>query len=307
MPTFESPALFIDFSRLPAPAVIEEISYEDLLKVRQDKAVELMPSLARAVRLEQSPTNVILETDAYGEMLVRSRINAAARAVMLPFAVGSDLDVLAAFWNITRAPVDDDIVPRDFLLFPGDWESDDRLRSRCQGAAEAMSMAGTAGSYRFHAMSAVPSLRDASAYAIDDMGGVKVTLMAKGDNPVPSAAQIAKVRARLNQPNIKPLTDVVSVAPVRVKDTELVANVTLYPGPDGSIVKQSILTALTRLLTRVSFLGRDLTRSAIFAALNQEGVMKVDLISPAADIVCKLDECARVTDVAVNIRAERDE
>ena len=32
MPNYESPALYIDFARLPPPQVIEEIDYEALLQ-----------------------------------------------------------------------------------------------------------------------------------------------------------------------------------------------------------------------------------------------------------------------------------
>lgn len=305
MPTFESPALTIDFSRLPAPKVIEEIDYETLVKIYQNQVVERLPSLARAVKLEQSPTNVVLETEAYGEMLVRARVNSAAKSVMLPFAGGSDIDALAAFYNVSRMPLV--AAPRPFLTNPEDWEDDERFRVRVQGAPEAFSMAGTAGSYRFHAMSTVATLRDASAMAVDDQANIKVTLMGSGDSPDVSDADVAKVRAWLHDKKIKPLTDVVSVASVTRKDTTIVADVWLYPGPEASIVKAEILAALTKLKARISMLGRDLTRSAIIGAIMREGVLDVDLRSPAADILCNEDECAWITKVTINISTDRRE
>jgi len=303
MPSYESPSLYIDFSRLPPPQVIENIDYEALVKIYQDQVVLRDPRLAKAVALNQSPTNVVLQAEAYGEMMVRSRINAAARAVMLPFATGSDLDNLGAFYNEQRALVPvEGTNPVEYVL-----EDDARFRRRLQLAPEAFNMAGSAGAYIFQALKADPTLRDASAMRMNDRGGVKVTLMASGSNPVPTSEQIRKVKIHLEKRNIKPLTDVVAVAPVTKLDTEIVANVTLYPGPDGSLVAADINKAITSLRSRISLLGRDLTRSAIIAALNQEGVLNVELISPAADIVVTEDQCAWITKVAINISSIRSE
>ena len=110
MPSFESPALYIDFARLPPPKVIEEIDFEALLKVYQAQVLGKNPALAAALALEQSPTNIILEAESYGEMIVRERINSAARASMLPFATGSDLDVIGARFNVQR--MDGELDPR---------------------------------------------------------------------------------------------------------------------------------------------------------------------------------------------------
>jgi phage-related baseplate assembly protein len=105
MPVYQSQDLFIDFARLPAPSVIETIAYEDLLTAYKARVLSANNDLAAALALEQSPLNIILETEAYGEMIVRERINMAARAVMLPFATGSDLDVLGALYGVARLPL----------------------------------------------------------------------------------------------------------------------------------------------------------------------------------------------------------
>ena len=46
-------------------------------------------------------------------------------------------------------------------------------------------------------------------------------------------------------------------------------------------------------------LGRDITRSAIIAALAAEGVQDVELTSPAANVVCNRLQAARCTDIDV--------
>lgn len=303
MPYFESPALYIDFARLPPPNVIEEIDYERLVDIYRDQVVGKMPSLRRAVRLEQSPTNVVLEAEAYGEMLVRARINSAARAVMLAFAKDADLDNLAAFYNVFRLTIPADPVTGE----PAKPESDERFRRRVQLAPEAFSTAGTVGSYVFHALSADPTIRDASVTKMNDRGGLRVSIMNSGTDPTPTDAQITNVTRRLFAPNIKPLTDVVTVSPVKVRYVDLDAAVYLYPGPDSSLVANDITKAMESLRNRIALTGRDLTQSALYAALNQEGVQEVKVNAPTESIIVDRDECVWIRSANIQISSIRRE
>jgi phage-related baseplate assembly protein len=303
MPYFESPALYIDFARLPPPNVVEEIDYERLVAIYQDQVVGKMPSLRRAVKLEQSPTNVVLEAEAYGEMIVRARVNAAARAVMLAFAKGSDLDHLAAFYNVFRQTIPADDVAGTAAV----PESDERFRRRVQLAPEAFSTAGTVGSYIFHALAADPTIRDAAVTKMNDRGGVKVTIMNSGVDPTPTNAQLTNVTKRLFSPNIKPLTDVVTVAPVKVRYVDLDATVSLYPGPDSSLVANDITRAMESLRNRIALTGRDLTYSALYAALNQEGVQEVKINAPNGSIEVATDECVWIRSANIQISSIRRE
>lgn len=287
MPNFESPSLYIDFSRLPPPKVIEEIDYEELVKIYQARVVATLPVLERATKLQQSPTNVVLQTEAYGEMMVRARINSAARALMLPFARGSDLDVLAAFFGEERVALVAN--PRNVDLFPDDWEPDADLRRRAQLSPEAFTTAGSEGSYIYHAIKActlagIP-LRDASAVRLNNRGGVLVSLMNRGDDPQATPEQIAAVTERLYNKNIRPLTDVPSVVAADISYVDISATLTLYPGPDQAKVLADVQTALTKLRAKLAFLGQDLTLAALNSAFYQEGVQNVKINSPNGDVV----------------------
>jgi phage-related baseplate assembly protein len=305
MPNFESPALFIDFSRLPPPDVIEEIDYEELLATYRAEVLDRNPALERALKLEQSAANIILEAEAYGEMIVRARVNAGARAVMLAFSTGTDLDNLAAFFNVERMsiPGDNTVDP----IIPAVIESDEALRRRTQLAPEALTTAGSEGAYIFQALSADVNLRDASAVCTDKFGNVKVTVMRNGSDPVPTEEQINAVFLRLHRKNIKPLTDIVSVAPVTVQTVDLVANVALYPGPDAALVMADIEKAIIKIRNRISLIGRDLTSASLISALYQEGVQDVDIISPVGDVVAGSDGCVILKSATINVLPNRAE
>jgi len=298
MPNYESPALYIDFARLPPPAVIEELDFEVMLARYKAEVLAKNPRLETALRLEQSPTNVILGAEAYGEMLVRARINAAARAVMLAFSTGTDLDNLAAFFGVERMRTLGN--PNAIPVVPDTLESDDSLRRRAQMGPEAFTTSGSEGAYIFQALSAHIGVRDVTAVKINDKGGVKITVMALGSNPVPSQEVLLAVAERLNRKNIKPLTAVMTVGPVKVLHTNIVANLSLYPGPDSALVMADVGKALTRVRDRLTLIGRDLTRSSIISALNQEGVQSVDLVSPPANISAISDQCVVIDSAAIN-------
>jgi phage-related baseplate assembly protein len=57
--------------------------------------------------------------------------------------------------------------------------------------------------------------------------------------------------------------------------------------------------ALTKVRNNITLIGRDLTRSAIISALNQEGVQSVDLISPSQNVTVGTDACVLIDSAAI--------
>ena len=288
----------VDLSEMPVPAVLEEIDYEATFADYRDKFLEFWATVKAenpdlpdydVEGLETDPAMIIGQAAAYRETVYRARVNDAAKAVMLASAIGSDLDHLAALYGVERQ----------------EGELDSRLRRRVQLAPEAFSSAGAEGGYIFHAMTAAPTLRDATAIQTAP-GSVRVTCMAGTDEPQPSAEILEAVRTRLAQPEIKPLTDVVAVAGPEVIETEIVAELTLYPGPSESTVLAAVETAVAALIERTLYLGFDLKLSALYSRLHGEGVQAVNLIAPASNIDLDPTQCFRVTGTTITV-AGRDE
>ena len=91
------------------PNVIEELDYETILARRKAAFVALWPEEKRdywrnTLDLESEPVTKVLEESAYLELLLRTRINHAARANLLAFATDRDLDRLADFYGLSRNP-----------------------------------------------------------------------------------------------------------------------------------------------------------------------------------------------------------
>lgn len=90
----------IDLSQLPAPTIVESLDFESILATMLADLQAREPTFTALV--ESDPAYKILEVCAYRELLIRQRVNDAARGVMLAYATGADLDQIGALFNVKR-------------------------------------------------------------------------------------------------------------------------------------------------------------------------------------------------------------
>lgn len=81
-------AASIDLSLLPAPDVVELLDYEVLFAERKAALIGAMPeeqreAIARTLELESEPLTKLLQENCYRELILRQRVNEAARASMV--------------------------------------------------------------------------------------------------------------------------------------------------------------------------------------------------------------------------------
>ena len=287
----------VDLSQLAAPDVVETLDFETILAAMVADLQSRDPAFTALV--ESDPAYKILEVAAYRETLIRQRVNDATQAVMLAYAGGADLDQIAANYNVERLVLDpgdpDAIPPVDPTL-----ESDADLRRRVQLSFEGFSTAGPVGAYVFHALGADPDVLDV---AVDSPapGEVVVTVLSRDGDGTASAELLAAVDAVLSSDDVRPLTDDVTVQAATIVEYAVTAVLTVLPGPDGSVVLAQAEAALAAYIAQTQRLGRDVTRSGIFAALHQPGVQNVTLTAPAADVVIAADEASFCTGTDVTV------
>lgn len=285
----------VDLSRLPAPDVVEPLDYETILAARRADFLARYPEFSAFV--ESDPAVKLLEVGAFQELNLRQRINDAARACMLAYAGGADLDNLAALFGVTRrviAPADAQNATPEIL------ESDADLRRRTVLAPDSYSVAGPASAYVFYALSADGDVLDASATS-PAPGEVVVSILSRLGDGTAAPELIAAVDAVLGADGVRPLTDMVSVQSAQIITFDITAELTLYPGPDAQLMLDTANAALDTLLAANRRIGRDLTRSAIIAALHVGGVQNVNLIEPAEDIVVDAISAAALDQRSITI------
>lgn len=271
----------IDLSLLPSPDVVETLAYADILAALRADMLARAPELTEALALESEPVNKLLEVCAYRETILRARVNDAARAVMLAYATGGDLDQLGAWWGVTRRIVD----PGDPSAVPptvATYETDVSFRASIQESLEAHTTAGSIGAYHWHALRADPALRDVGISS-PLPGTVLVSVLAETGTPTPG--QLAAVVAALNDESVRPLCDTVIVEAAELLDYAVTATLHLASGPDPAAVQAAAESAVTAYGMAQRLCGARVAVSALLAALHQPGVAWVGLASPAADVV----------------------
>ncbi|MCI1680013.1 MAG: baseplate assembly protein [Ewingella americana] len=294
----------IDLSQLPAPNVVEQLDYESLFAERKSTLISLYPpeqqeAISRTLSLESEPLVKLLQENAYREVILRQRVNEAARAVMVAYATGSDLDQLAANNGVQRLvlkPADSTTIPPTDAVM----ESDSDLRMRIPQAFEGLSVAGPSGSYEFHGRSADGRVADISVIS-PTPANVTISVLSREANGVAPEDLLVKVRNALNDENVRPIADRVLVQSASVVSYEIDATLFLYPGPESEPITQAAEEKLKAYISAQHRLGRDIRLSAIYAALHVEGVQRVELAKPQVDIVLDKTQASFCTHYAIAV------
>jgi len=284
----------IDLSKLPTPDVVETLDYEIIRSALLADLAARWPDFDMS-QIEADPAVKVLEVAAYREMLLRARVNDAARAVLLPTATGADLDNLAVNYHVQRAVI---IEATD--TEPAVLESDAQLRARVQLAIEAFATVGTLGAYRFHALSADPLVKDVGVYKPHEgTGEVNIAVLSvEGDGSAPGS-MVEAVRTRLMSDAIRPLTDIIEVAPATVAPYTIAATLKIALGPDPAAIKAEAEKRLAGYAASRHRVGRAVYRDGLIAAAHVAGVETVELASPAGDILPGPDGAAWASEIAV--------
>ncbi|MDR6152191.1 phage-related baseplate assembly protein [Acidovorax delafieldii] len=303
----------IDLSTVAPPDVVQPLDFEAVLYDLKTETLTRLPQLADVLELESEPITKLLQVMAYREVLLRQRVNEAARAVMVAYAVGGDLEQIGANYGVVRLP----------------GEADSRLRHRVQQAFNRLAAAGPADAYRQHAMGVSADIRDVQVFS-EAPGRVTVTVLAPkmvpaaGADATQAAAGLALFgpapsgHVHIIQPNdgpllqavlhalsaedVRPLTDAVVVRAPRLVPFAVAAVVEVLPGPDATLVLQRRRAALQTYLASCQTQGTDVTRAGIVAALVEPGVKDVRLAQPTANVNVSQGEIAAC--VAIDVQAD---
>lgn len=275
-----SPA--IDLSALPPPVLIDQPDFETRFAAKLARFQELMLTVdpGFTALVESDPAYKLLQADAYDEQILVQAFVDGMRQSMVAFATGPNLDQLAAFFGLTRQIY----VPANPATGAAAVvESDDDLRERLLLAPHGFSVAGPERAYVSFARNAHPDVLDASATSPAPTE-VVVSILSRTFPGIAPPATLAAVTAALND-DVRPMTDLVTVQSVELVEFNIVASLYRYAGPDAELLMDSAEASLQAWLKKNKRIGRDIPRSALISALHVGGIQRVELTSPAADVV----------------------
>lgn len=318
----------VDLSQLPPPNVIDPLDFEQIFSELLAALQDLDTTYTGL--MESDPSYKLLQVSAYRELALRQRINEAARAVMLAYARGNDLEHIAARYNVERLktdPGDPDANPP----VPPTYESDEELLRRTQAAMHGFSIAGPERAYIFHGLSADGRALDIAADApefsqaeidpslMDQLPPNSIVLQVEYDaglaNPMPGDVAIyvlsregngeatpdlvETVEDHLTSEEVRPLTDHVIVQSADVLEYAIEAELFTFAGAGAEVALEEAERRVNAYIEDAKALGRDIYRSAIMAALHAPGIERVNLISPATDILMERRQAGHCTEVTL--------
>lgn len=164
-------------------------------------------------------------------------------------------------------------------------ENDDRLRQRAVLSLHRFSTAGSIKSYIYQAMSANAKVLEVSV--LNGGAGVVNVYLKTTDMSEETRQSVAD---HLNGEKVRPLTDSVRVANANIIDAQIRAELELVDMFMQDEIDKAIKTTPNSLK-----IGEDLNLSYIYSLLHKNGVYRVNLQTPTADIKVGEDSFARIS------------
>ena len=265
----------MDLSQLPAPLVLEDLDFEEQYQTDLATFRAFQGDNWDAL-LESDPVTKLIEVGAYRKVLNRARINDAAKALLLAYASGSDLDQLAGNVSLQRLVIqaeDLQAVPP----VPAVLEADDALRERVQLVYEGLTTAGPRNSYILHARNASGLVADATAESPAPAEVVVTVLGLDGDGAAPPEL-LETVRQYLNDDDVRPVADRVTVQSAEILPYRIDAVVYMAgTGPENEALLAECERRLAAWINPRRRLGLEVSRSGVDAQLHISGVSRVEL------------------------------
>ena len=282
----------VDFSQLPEPNLIQELDYESIFNERKEKFIALYPATEQnqwrtILNRESDPVVKVLQENAYLELLYRNKCNADARSLLLAYAEGSDLDHLAlteyGLIRLIVTPADNSVVPPS----PAIYESDERLRERCILSFDGMNTAGSSNAYRYFTLSAdgrVDGIKVKSDEETPCFLDIVITQV-DSENGAASAELIQIVQTALDPDTVRPVGDRPTVKSSIATNYQIEAVLYVGKNAEDALLLEAANIRLDKYIKNAQKNGESIYLSAIYAALHVDGIERVEIISPTADLV----------------------
>lgn len=270
---------------LPEPSIIEEISYETSLAllIARFKALAADVGFAfDADPLETDPVVIIAQAFSYEHVYYRQRVNDAVKAYLLPYSSGSDLDVLAAFYDVTRLTGETDMAVRERVVL--------ELKGR--------SSAGPAERYEAVARSVSADIRTVKAFTVGKSPVVNIAVLSFSNGGQPSSELLSQVEAAVSADDVRVLNDRLVVVGAVRQVVDLHIKVWLLEGASETILDR-MPSMLSDAWAEQGGLGRDLTESWVKFILMENGVYKVQMVTPATDAEVSSNFAIAIGDVTI--------
>lgn len=295
----------VDFNQLTPPKAVEELDFETIFNERKEALIALWPSnkqnqIRKTLERESEPLTKLLQENVYREVLLRSKLNAQYRAVLLAYAEDTDLDAKVADYGIQRLVIS----PEDLTTTPPTpavYERDEDLRYRASKAFDALSVAGPTSAYEFHSLSADGRVADAYAFSPAPAQALITILQRDSANGAATPELCQKVYDYVSGEKLRPTADRVTVQSAGIIEYQIQAILHHNNLPETDPILEEAIANINAFINTPKRIGQSIYLSAIFKQLHVSGVERVELISPSADVLVTAFEASFCTGVNITI------
>ncbi|QQT57240.1 baseplate assembly protein [Acinetobacter johnsonii] len=282
----------VDFSQLPPPSLISELSFETIFETRKANFIALFDAekqdeIRETLMRESEPVTKLLQENAYLELLYTAKCNSDARSLLLAYAEKADLEHLALTeYGLVRllvTPADNTVIPPIDAVY----ESDERLRERCLLSFDGMNTAGSANAYRYFSLSAdgrVDGIKvrsdEVNPYLLDI-----VITQVDSLNGEASEELVLAVQKALDPDQVRPVCDRPTVKSSIATNYQIEAQLYVGKNAEDALLLEAANIRLDKYIKNAQKNGESIYRSAIFAALHVDGIQRVVITSPENDLI----------------------
>lgn len=182
-----------------------------------------------------------------------------------------------------------------------DREEDDHYRERIHEAPEKFSTAGSAGAYRYWAMTASALISDVKPYGPEESPGTVELYVLLENGGIPEEEILQKVlnAVSADEKGVRPLTDYVKALPPSIVDYDINVEYYISKDADATATEKAAETAIDEyVLWQKTKLGRDINPDELLYRLKSiNGVKRARILSP---LFVELDD--RQVAIANNVR-----
>lgn len=256
-------------------------------------------------------------TTAYLAMTQQQRFQQRSLSVFLQYAQDSDLDGLGALLNVRRQIIDAGDPESVPPVLPT-YEDNQSFRRRIQLKPEAITTAGSRGSYIYHCLSADPAIKDAAVdrpvfqrsgndilltydagLSSPQYGDVAVTILSTEGNGQADQALLDTVTVALDDEKVRPGNDRPQTRSAEIIEYAIEVELAMHDGPDKAVVIAEAINRLQSYADLMHRIGCNIRHAKIDHAAGLAGVENVTILSPEADILVSNRQAAYCTGVTV--------
>jgi phage-related baseplate assembly protein len=304
----------LDLTTLPEMSSVVVLDFDAILEARLQEleaqlsevfdVTKVAEVMALARNIAASPMRYLNEAAAARELYLSNQINTAIRSVFLSTARGDDLDQIGANRGVVRRVLSEENADSAVM------EADDIFRARIQLVIEAWSPHGTEGSYVYWALDADDRVVDVAVYgpnhgldpAVPNAEAHMVILSSEGGGTADQAL-IDAVFDNCIPDKRRPVADKLSVVSAQPVPYTIEAVLHVTSPEAASAVQAAAQMAAQAFVDGRIRIGRKLYRTSIAAALNVQGVVDVELISPVSDISIGPFEAPHCTEITLTLQS----